>query len=449
MSNYLRSGIRSSIHTIRVYFNKSEQYILQHYEDQTSYESRFARHLYYLAIITFFFALINRLIHNFNTPREIDLISEFTLLFFLLFSVYMIYRRRIDIALYCHFLNLTIVILIHFVLKDYYANDLTFVHPFHIFQVSISIIILLAIISSKLIYKQWLIFSILYAIGMHLAHGYALQRHFEFELVGFLTAVAIFDCLLIIISLWYSARFQFRQQQTIYQQREALELTVSDLNTFSYVASHDLIGPVKTIMSFQNLIAGRIEAVADPKTMSILSFAQQSAKNLNNVLEDLLKYTRITQGKEDLKLEKVCLKKVIDQLIIELKQSEEKNHQIITEGELPEIYGVESYFKILLQNLFSNGIKFNDAPMAFISIRVIESNHKVFILVKDNGIGISKEHQDQIFEPFQRLHHQNTYKGTGFGLAICKRIVEQMNGQITVESTLGAGSTFLIKFPKE
>jgi light-regulated signal transduction histidine kinase (bacteriophytochrome) len=102
----------------------------------------------------------------------------------------------------------------------------------------------------------------------------------------------------------------------------------------------------------------------------------------------------------------------------------------------------------LLQNLLSNGLKFQKPGVApEISVNAVVKNGNCILSVSDNGIGFEEKYLDRIFTIFQRLHGRTEYEGTGIGLAVCRRIIERHNGQITAESTLGKGSTFIVTLP--
>ncbi len=104
--------------------------------------------------------------------------------------------------------------------------------------------------------------------------------------------------------------------------------------------------------------------------------------------------------------------------------------------------------KQLFQNLIENGLKYNHGPHKLVSVQYLETERELYFLIKDNGIGMEEVYFDKIFEMFQRLHNKNEYQGTGIGLAVCKKIIQQLEGKIWVTSKLNEGSIFHITFPK-
>jgi light-regulated signal transduction histidine kinase (bacteriophytochrome) len=125
----------------------------------------------------------------------------------------------------------------------------------------------------------------------------------------------------------------------------------------------------------------------------------------------------------------------------------ERNVKIIIK-KLPIIHAPSSHIQDLFLNLLQNAIKYNKSSIPTININYKSTEKSHVISIKDNGIGIDKKFYNDVFFVFKRLHTKNEYDGTGIGLAICKKIVEQNKGQIWVESELGKGSTFYISFPK-
>ena len=178
---------------------------------------------------------------------------------------------------------------------------------------------------------------------------------------------------------------------------------------------------------------------------------KSSALRLNSLVDDLVKYAFIANKDEELK---ISLGEVLKEVIDDLEITIQEKAAIIESDSLPVINGSKVQMRQLFSNLIINAIKYskeNDIPAIKIKYAhdiVIQDKikyHKVSIT--DNGIGMEKAHISKIFTIFQRLHMRNEYSGNGIGLAICKKIMENHNGHITVESTIGSGSTFNLYFP--
>ena len=168
---------------------------------------------------------------------------------------------------------------------------------------------------------------------------------------------------------------------------------------------------------------------------------------MDQFIQDLLVLSRI--GRKETEIETVDLKILVETLSRDFEvQREETGIEIIV-GELPIIRTQMVWIKQLFANLIGNGLKFNksSAPRVEVGCETREGDY--LFSVKDNGIGIKKEDQGKLFKLFQRLQHEKEYEGTGAGLAICKKIVESLGGEIWVESRHGYGSTFYFTVPEE
>jgi light-regulated signal transduction histidine kinase (bacteriophytochrome) len=167
---------------------------------------------------------------------------------------------------------------------------------------------------------------------------------------------------------------------------------------------------------------------------------------MKDLINDLLAFSRLnTEAKE---FEKILMKLTLHDVLTNLKPTIKENNARITHDPLPTIKGEPSQINQLLQNLIANGIKFHGNKPPKIHISAQEFEKEWIFSVTDNGIGIDPDYQAQIFNIFKRLHTKEEYPGTGIGLAICKRIVEQHGGRIWVESEEGKGSTFYFTIPQ-
>ena len=214
------------------------------------------------------------------------------------------------------------------------------------------------------------------------------------------------------------------------------------LENFAYITSHDLREPLRTISGFASLLERKYADKLDNTANEYLYYILDSTKSMNALIEDLLIFSQVHTGEH--KVEKLDLNALLQQIMRSLKLSIEETNAKIKLKNIPKtINGNQTKMKQLFQNLISNAIKFrkpDTAPQITISAKP-KGNFWEFT-IQDNGIGINEEYFDKIFMIFKRLHTKNEYEGTGIGLSLCKKIVEQHGGKIHLESTLGEGTRF-------
>ena len=230
---------------------------------------------------------------------------------------------------------------------------------------------------------------------------------------------------------------------TRHLQKQAKELAISnaELEQFAYVASHDLQEPLRMVTGFLSQIEKKYASIIDDRGKQYIHFAVDGAKRMRQIILDLLEFSRIG-GMED-GLEEIDLNKLINEITaLYRKQIEETRASIIFKN-LPTFKTHKTPMRQVFQNLIGNSLKYhqlNRAPKITVACKEIGDHWR--FSVKDNGIGIDAEYFDKIFIIFQRLHNKDEYSGTGMGLAITKKIIENMGGKIWVKSEPGVGSTF-------
>ncbi len=220
-----------------------------------------------------------------------------------------------------------------------------------------------------------------------------------------------------------------------------------ELERFAYIASHDLQEPLRMVTNFVHLLDEEYKDKLDEQGEQYLEYITDAAGRMRELIEGILSYSRLNQGetkhvKIDCNLQaQVVLKNLRDAI-------EQKQAEVIVE-DLPEIRGNPLNFSRLLQNLIGNSLKYSqdDVPPV-IRVTAEDKGDEWQFSVQDNGIGIKDEYCDQVFVIFKRLHGKHEYRGTGIGLAVCKRIVESMDGKIWIESEFGKGSAFFFTVPK-
>ncbi|WP_343585984.1 ATP-binding protein [Flavobacterium sp.] len=249
-----------------------------------------------------------------------------------------------------------------------------------------------------------------------------------------------------------------KHEEALIRHQKELEEKINELNKinrnleeFIHVISHDLKEPLRKIVMNTSRIDGSYFKEADTKAVNVMKL---SALRLNSLVDDLVQYSSHTAQEERTEID---LRTIISEVIEDFEIIISDKKVVIKTGKVPIIKASRVQMRQLFSNLISNAIKYSKtdiAPVIEISqeenldTEIPNQNAKfVKVQIKDNGIGMEKSHLLKIFVIFQRLHARNEYSGNGIGLAICKKIMENHSGNITVESTLNKGTTFNLYFP--
>ena len=227
-------------------------------------------------------------------------------------------------------------------------------------------------------------------------------------------------------------------------QRQAQELARSNeaLRQYAYVASHDLQEPLRLVSAYTQLLLQRYRDKLDAEAEPITKFITEGVTRMQRLIQDLLSYSRVSNQNKALAFADAEL--ALQTALRNLEMVISEQQAVVTHDPLPALLCDPTKLGQLFQNLISNGIKFRgeEPPRIHIGVRKTDDEKAWLFSVSDNGIGIEQEYFDRIFVIFQRLHTRSKYPGTGIGLAICKRIVEQHAGTIWVESAKNKGCTF-------
>jgi two-component system CheB/CheR fusion protein len=232
-----------------------------------------------------------------------------------------------------------------------------------------------------------------------------------------------------------------------------------DLESFNYVSSHDLQEPLRKIQSFCTLILKEERKKLSRTGKDYFERMQVTAKRMQLLIEDLLAYSRTKNTEKNFEL--TNLNDILDEVKEEYKEKIQLKNATITSTKLCTVPIIRFQFRQLFHNLISNSLKFTlegRTPIITIKSRVASGadfkNVKLQAKTKychltftDNGIGFDPQYKDRIFEVFQRLHNARDYKGTGIGLAICKRIIENHNGVLVASGKPGKGARFDMYVP--
>lgn len=223
-----------------------------------------------------------------------------------------------------------------------------------------------------------------------------------------------------------------------------LENVNAGLKQFAYVTSHDLKTPLRNISTYLQLLRRRNQL--DDESNEMVENVVKSVKHLNQLITDIFLYTTTdfkNDGGEQTELSEV-VKKVTEDIQALLQ---EKHTELIVPENLPQLKIDRTQAIHVFSNLISNALKYNQSEHPRVEIFYKSENGWAHFTVRDNGIGIAEQYQEQIFEIFKRLHTQEEYEGTGIGLAICKKIIESYGGYIKVSSKPGYGSEFIFTLP--
>jgi signal transduction histidine kinase len=221
----------------------------------------------------------------------------------------------------------------------------------------------------------------------------------------------------------------------------------ADLEQFAYVISHDLQEPLRMIVGYLQLIEQRFRNMIDDEADEFIDFAVDGAKRMKEMINDLLAYSRA--GRAAGPREAVDLSRTIESVLFNLKRMVDETGARVEFRLLPSVRANRTHMTMLFQNLISNAIKFRREEPSHVMIEALQGNSEWVFSVKDNGIGIDPRYYDRLFKVFQRLHPHGTYEGTGIGLAICRKVVENLGGRIWVESELNKGTTFFFSIPED
>lgn len=236
-----------------------------------------------------------------------------------------------------------------------------------------------------------------------------------------------------------------KQAELIARQARELARSNVELQEFAYVASHDLQEPLRMVTSYGQLLERRYHGKLDADADDFIGYMVGGAVRMQALVQGLLAYSRVRSHGRPMKQVdcNVAVQEALQNLATALSETEAE----VACGELPMISADHTQVVQLLQNLIGNAIKFRGQEKPRVHISGERHHDEWKFVVRDNGIGIKREHQERIFTIFQRLHPESEYPGSGVGLAICKRIIDRHSGRIGVDSEPGRGSSFWFTLP--
>lgn len=251
----------------------------------------------------------------------------------------------------------------------------------------------------------------------------------------------------------------FNKSLQLNERNKELEQNIKELSEFNHVASHDLQEPLRKIQTFISRLNDKEKENLSDFGKEYLTRIENASDRMRVLINDVLQYSRTSRTEKTLL--KVDLNEIIENLKIELSQVIEDKKITITYNNLPIINAISFQMQQLFSNLISNSVKYARQDVApiitIVSTEIIANEEAIIkdnsllkyhkISVSDNGIGFDQVNSEKIFLLFNRLHGKTEYYGTGVGLAICKKIVENHNGFIFAQSSINKGATFTIYIP--
>lgn len=236
------------------------------------------------------------------------------------------------------------------------------------------------------------------------------------------------------------------------QNINSLELANRDLEQFAFMASHDLQEPLRKILMFSDRLFQKYQDVLKDD-VRLINRIQRSAERMQALIVDILAFSRISIDKSNFVA--TDLNEIIQEIIYDIDDEIKSKQATIALDRLPTLNVNPRLVRILFYNLINNALKYcrkDISPQIKVRIENGVASHNrekkyCRIFVEDNGIGFDQKYAEDIFGMFKRLHHESEFSGTGIGLALCKKIVEQHNGVISAQSIVNEGSKFIVSLP--
>lgn len=234
-------------------------------------------------------------------------------------------------------------------------------------------------------------------------------------------------------------------EKALIQISDALKRSNAELEQFAYAISHDLQEPLRMISGYIRFLENKLKGTLDDKTSEYLDSIIDGSKRMSTLIRELLAYSRVTLQQKDPAASDLNI--IIEEVLKDLNFAIADSNAEIRHDKLPVVDANPTLMRQLFQNLIANAIKFRGKDNPVINVTYERKAGRLVFCVRDNGIGIKPEFSERIFMIFQRLHEKEKYSGSGIGLALCKKIVENHGGSIWVESEEGKGAAFYFTLP--
>lgn len=229
-------------------------------------------------------------------------------------------------------------------------------------------------------------------------------------------------------------------EERVQERTVALARANADLRQLAYVSAHDLQEPVRMVTTYTQLLARRYQDKLDSDAVEFMGYVIEGATRMHLLLSDLLAYLQVDMREQEFTA--TDCEAVLETALSGLQQVIRDTRATVTHDPLPTVRANAIRLSLVFQNLIDNALKFCDSAPPRVHIWAEPRRSAWLFAVRDNGIGIEPQYAERIFAMFERLHTHAEYPGTGMGLTLCKKIVEQHGGRIWMESTPGKGSSF-------
>jgi signal transduction histidine kinase len=236
-------------------------------------------------------------------------------------------------------------------------------------------------------------------------------------------------------------------EETVAERTAKLREVVAELESFSYSIAHDMRAPLRSMRGYAEILEREHREKLDDEARDYLRRIGASAERLDALIRDVLNYSKVVRG--DTPLESVSTEKLVRDIIDSYADFQPPRATVLVQTPLPNLLANPAALTQVIANLLSNAVKFvapNTEPR--VAVRAECKGEVVRLWFEDNGIGIPPSGVERIFKMFQRLHPVGVYEGTGIGLAIIRKAVDRMGGQVGVESEVGKGSRFWVELQK-
>jgi signal transduction histidine kinase len=234
-------------------------------------------------------------------------------------------------------------------------------------------------------------------------------------------------------------------ERRVEDRTKQLEEANRDLESFMYSVSHDLRAPLRAINGFAKFLSEEYLDALDEQGRFYLDRILSNSLRMDQLIDDLLDLSRL--GRQSLEIEQIEVNQIVKDVVAKIREQHDPCEVTFELKDCPPISADRQLLEIMLTNLIGNAVKFTrQQPEPRVEFGSLNQNGATVYYVKDNGVGFNMDYADKLYQPFQRLHSQSDFEGTGIGLAIVGRVVRSHEGEIWVDSQEGKGTTFYFNF---